>query len=374
MKKAISIMIAVLFSAASLAQVKESLSYVNPKITQLFEELKETKTTLFNRPPTIVKRGGRDNHDNRPQLDYSLHFYYLPHLIRGRQDSLFVDSVLRVEKTCFGKRVVAIRRTISELQKEAEDTCYYESHIGGKDTIFYSMNLCRDSSRVQKYSEGKYTYLYSDEYLDFLLESGRGKDAFEVRFRYTTTLPSVDFYSDTYTWGDLNDDIERLFNEHGVTHRNSFWQHDEDYSHAVWDDTEAEDRKAWMSIVNYGEYAYAGVTEAKIYTLKEDQEALAQQLLAAVDSLALKFTNSRQDRYYEYHYGTSFQGSQSPILAVYTRQISETNSIRVEAANHAYHFLILNTRGTEWIPTEWYRLKSIINGKKTYIEGIDSAP
>lgn len=311
-----------------------------------------------------------DGYGSHPSMDYSLYFYYRPDLIRGRNDTLFVDSVLRVEKTCFDKQVKAIRRTLSELQKEAKDTCYYESHIGGKDTIFYSMNLCRDSSRVQKYSEGKYTYLYSDEYLDFLLESGRGKDAFEGRFKYTVTLPSVDLYSDTYTWGDLNDDIERLFNEHSITHRNAFWQHDEAYSRAVWDDTEAEDRKTWISIVNYGEYAYAGVTEAKIYSLTEDQEPLAQQLLAAIDSLAQKFTNCRQAKYYEYNYGTSFEGHQSPMLSVYARQISETNSIRVKAVNHGYHFLILNTRGTEWIPTEWYRLKSIINGEKTYFKGM----
>ena len=243
----------ILVILALICAVSKIEGQVNPKITQLFEELEATKGTLFNRPPSIVKRGGRDNHDNRPQLDYSLYFYYRPDLIRGRKDTLFVDSVLRVEKVCFDKRLKAIRRTLSELQKEAQDTCYYESHIGGKDTIFYSMNLCRDSSRVQKYSEGKYTYLYSDEYLYFLLESGRGKDAFEVRFRYTTTLPSVDFYSDTYTWGDLNDDIESLFNEHGITHRNAFWQHDEAYSHAVWDDdTGAKDRKDWVSVVNYG--------------------------------------------------------------------------------------------------------------------------
>ena len=358
----------ILVILALVCAVSKIEGQVNPKITQLFEELKETKTTLFNRPPSIVKRGGRDSHDNRPQLEYSLHFYYSPGLIRGRKDSSFVDSILRVEKACFDKRVKAIRRTVSELQKEAQDTCYYESHIGGKDTIFYSMNLCRDSSRVQKYSEGKYTYFYSDECLDFLLESGRGKDALEVRFHYTVSLPSVDLYSNTYTWGDLNDDIERLFNEHGITHRNSFWQHDEAYSHAIWNDTTAEAWKDWGGMSSYGEYAHSGMTEAKIYSLTEDQEPLAQQLLAAIDSLAQKFTNSPQAKYYEYHYGVTLGGVNSSMLAVYTHHISETSSIRVEAANHAYHFLILNTRGAEWIPTEWYRLKSIINGKKTYFD------
>ena len=355
---------------ALICAVSKTQGQVNPKITQLFEELKETKTTLFNRPPSIVKRGGRDNHDNRPQLDYSLHFYYRPDLIRGRKDTLFVDSVLRVEKACFDKRVKAIRRTVSELQKEAQDTCYYESHIGGKDTIFYSMNFSRDASRVHKYSEGKYTYFYSDEYLDFLLESGRGKDAFEVRFKYTVTLPSVDSYSDTYTWGNLNDDIESLFNEHGITHRNAFWQHDDAYSDSIWNDNGADYRKDWINIVNYGEYAHSGMTEARIYSLTEDQEPLAQQLLATIDSLALKFTNCPQAKYYEYYYGASFQGNPSIMLSVYSHRISETNSIRVKAADHGYHFLILNTRGAEWIPTEWFSLKSFINGKKTYFEGM----
>lgn len=369
MKKVISIIMAALMSAASSAQVKESLSSVNPKINQLFEELKLEKG-LWNRTPSIVKRGGLDDNGNRPQLDYGLHLFYMPHLIRGRKDSLFVDSVLRVEKACFDKRVKAIRRTISELQKEAQDTCYYESHTGGKDTIVCSMNLCHDTTRVHKYHDGNHSYFYSDEFLDFVLESGRGEDAFEGRFRYTVTLPSIGLSSNTYSWGNLKDDIESLFKEHGISHRNSFWQHDDAYSHAVWDDDESEDRKAWMNIVNYGEYAYAGVTEAKIYSLTEDQKQLAQQLLAAIDSMALRFTNSRQSRYYEYHYGASFEKGPSIMLAVFTRHISETNSIQVRVADHGFHFLILETRGTEWIPTEWYSLKHFVNGKKTYFEGM----
>lgn len=129
-----------------------------------------------------------------------------------------------------------------------------------------------------------------------------------------------------------------------------------------------------MNIVNYGEYAYAGVTEAKIYFLTEDQKQLAQQLLAAIDSMAQKFTDSRQSRYYEYHYGASFESGPAIMLAVFSRHISETNSIQMRTANHGYHFLILNTRGTEWIPTEWHSLKSFINGKKTYFEGFGSTP
>jgi hypothetical protein len=34
------------------------------------------------------------------------------------------------------------------------------------------------------------------------------------------------------------------------------------------------------------------------------------------------------------------------------------------------HFLVLETRGVEWVPLEWYSLKSFVNGKKTYFEGM----
>ncbi|MBO4551400.1 MAG: hypothetical protein J5733_11780, partial [Bacteroidaceae bacterium] len=184
------------------------------------------------------------------------------------------------------------------------------------------------------------------------------------------SLPRIDSYSDTYTWGDMNDDIESLFNEHGITYRNSFWQHDDAYSDSIWNDNEADYRKDWLNIVNYGEYAHSGMTEAKIYSLTEDQEPLAQQLLAAIDSLAQKFTNYPQAKYYEYHYGVTLGWLNSMMLACYAHRMQETNSIRVEAINHGYHFLILNTRGAEWIPTEWYRLKSFINGKKVYFEDL----
>lgn len=356
---------------ALICAVSKAEGQVNPKISQLFEELKQTKGLMYPKTPSIIKRGGLDDNGNRPSLDYSLHLYYRPDLIRGRQDNHFVDSVLRIEKACFDKRVKAIRRTLDKLAKEAQDKSLYDNHKSGKDTIYYALNLSHDTTRIYKLQEDNHTYYNSDEFLDFVLESGRAEGTFEGRFRYCVSLPGLDLYSGTYSWGDMNDDIESLMNKHGISHRNAFWQHDEAYSRAVWDDTEAEDRSAWINIVNYGEYAYAGVTEAKIYSLTEDQKPLARQLLAAIDSLALKFTNSWQDRYYEYYYGASFEGNPSTILAVYTRQISETNSIQVRVADHDFHFLILQTRGVEWIPTEWFCLKSIINGKKEYVEGME---
>lgn len=96
----------------------------------------------------------------------------------------------------------------------------------------------------------------------------------------------------------------------------------------------------------------------------------ARQLLSQIDSLALKFTEKRQECYYQYNYGVTFNGFTPQILTSYASHIPETNSIQVQAADRGFHFLLLETRGAEWIPLEYLSLKSFINGEKTYFEGM----
>ena len=365
MNKTITFLILALVCAVSKAQM-------NPRMSQLFDELTAMGKSPFGRErPSVIKRGGMDRYGNPPQMEYTLHLFYRPDLIRGRKDNVFVDSVLQVQKTLFERQVKAIRRTLSELQKEAQDSCHYESHTGGKDTVFYSMNLSHDATRFHKYQHNNYVYFNSDEFLEFVLESGTKEDTYEGHLNYTVSLPHIEFSttSDTYSWNNLKADIECLFNKNGISHRNALWQHDIIYSDSIWDKGSID----WIGMGTYGEWAYekAGVTEATIYSLPEEQEPLAKQLLAQIDSLALKFTEKRQECYYQYNYGVTFNGFTPQILSSYASHIPETKSIQAQAADHGFHFLILETRGAEWIPLEFLSLKSFINGKKTYFEGME---
>ena len=361
MNKTITFLILALVCVVSKAQM-------NPRMSQLFDELTAMGKSPFGRTSSIIKRGGMDKYGNRPEMEYSLRLFYRPDIIRGRKDSLFVDSVLQVQKTLLERQVKAIRRTLNALQKEAQDSCHYESHTGGKDTIFYSLNLSHDTSRIYKYQEGNYTYFNSDEFLYFVLESGKKEDTYEGHLKYTVSLPRIDLSPtfDVYTWKSLKADIEGLFDKHGIGHRNSLWQHDIVYSDSVWN-AEMGD---WIGMGTYGDNAKSGVTEAKIYSLSEEQEPLARQLLSQIDSLAQKFTEKQQECYYQYNYGVTFNGFTPQILACYASHIPMTNSIQVHAADHGFQFLLLETRGAEWIPAEFLSLKSIINGKKTYFEGM----
>jgi hypothetical protein len=106
------------------------------------------------------------------------------------------------------------------------------------------------------------------------------------------------------------------------------------------------------------------------YSRQRKEEPLAQQLLAAIDSIALKFTNYQQDCFYQYNYGVTFGGFTPDILKCYASHIPETYSIQAQPAEHGFHFLFLETRGSEWVPLEFLKLKSFVNGKKTYFEGM----
>lgn len=361
-------MIAALMSAASMAQVKVSHASVNPEMSKLFEEL-----TQLGRAPMVQKTGGMGQWGNPPRLNYSVRLWFRPDLWYSRQrkeEPSVLDSLLRAEKTSFEKQVKAIRRTLDKLAKEAQDKSLYDNHKSGKDTIYYALTLSHDTTRVHKQQEGKRTYYYSDEFLNFSLESGKQEGTFEGHLSYTVSLPRVNLgaTSDLYSWHSLKEDIARLMDEHGVGHRDALWQHDMAYSDSIWDNGWSE----WISLGTYGDWAHgkAGLTEASIYSLPEEQEPLAQQLLAAIDSIALKFTNYQQDCFYQYNYGVTFGGFTPDILKCYASHIPETYSIQAQPAEHGFHFLILETRGSEWVPLEFLKLKSFVNGKKTYFEGM----
>lgn len=366
MKKVISIIMAALMSAASLAQVKVSHSSVNPKMSALFDEL-----TQLGRAPMVTKRGGMEQWGNLPHLEYTVRLWLRPDLWYSRQrkeEPRVLDSLLRAEKTSFEKQVKAIRRTLNKLAKEAQDKSLYYNQKSGKDTIYYALNLSHDTTRVYKLQEGNHTYYNSDEFLDFVLESGKQEGTFEGYLNYTVSLPRVNpgATSDLYSWHSLKEDIARLMDEHGVGHRDALWQHDMAYSDSIWEEEHSE----WFSKGWAGDHNSAGLTEATIYSVPEANKPLADRLLAKTDSLAQKYTDQLQGYYYQYNYGVSFDGFTPELIRTSAPGTPSGNSIYIQHADGGYHFLVLQTRGVEWIPTEWYSLKSFVNGKKTYFEGM----
>ncbi len=209
MKRTILIMMIALICATSQAQV-------NPKMQQLFDKLTE-----LDEAPRIVKSGGKD----RPvRFDYSVHLYYSPNMYLG-VDSLSLDSILCEDRNHLAQQLSVIRHTLDELQAEAAESYHYEYHKEGSDTIVYSMNLCRDTTRyASKHHNANHPTFYSDEYLYFNCQPYHDEDEVRATLQYTVHAPNPGPQAEKNRLESLTSDIARLFTQNKIKPRMAMWR------------------------------------------------------------------------------------------------------------------------------------------------------
>lgn len=245
------------------------------------------------------------------------------------------------------------------------------------------MNLSHDTTWVAKVQQENHPYYYSKEFLSLNLHPVVGKEgSLEGNLEYVISLPQDTTSVVTYTQENLTADIAQLFKQYRIKPRKARWEHDEAYSDSIkaafqhYLSLPDSVRKETYYLPDWGctfekGSSCAGVTDAIIYTVPLDQGLLALQLLAAFDSLALKYTESPQKYYFQYNYGSTFDGTSSLFLLCLDAVNRDTYYI-LDICNDefGYHFLVAQTEGTLWEPLCWSSLKTIINGKKTFFKGM----
>jgi len=359
MKKLFCTLFIALFCAVSHAQV-------NTKIAQLFDRLSESDGKVH-----VHKIGGQ----KRPiRLEYYKNFFDNSDAHPSLGDPV-VDSLQREMKKTTLKKIADVRNTIDELQEEAVETYRYEHQGNGNDTIFYSMNLCRDTARVRKYPTNypkvPLPCFDSDENLYFWYLRHLDR-AYHGLLVYRVALPQPDSLDATYTKETLTADIQRLFKQYHIKPRKALWQHDKAYSDTVWRDN-GDHNYAVRTQTNK---CLEGVTDATIYTVPRDQELLLREIHEKLYNLALNYTNIQNELYYDFNYNATFNGSSywDYMLRTYDINSTPTSSdykIGISQDDFGFHYVIAQTKGTLWVPNDWPSLKSIINDKKTYFKGME---
>ena len=350
MKRTFLIMMLTLICAASQAQV-------NTKMQQLFDQLTE-----LDEAPRIVKSGGK----GRPvRLDYSVHLYYSPNMYLGI-DSLSLDSILREDRNNLTQQLSIIRHTLDELQAEAAESYHYEYHKGGRDTIIYSMNLCRDTTRyASKNHTANHPTFYSDEYLYFNCQPYHDEDEVGATLQYTVHLPNPGPHAEKHSLESLSSDIARLFIQNKIKPRMALWRHDKAYSDSI----HAVNSKDFESRTIIGGNGLEGVTHAQIFTVPLEQEEKARQFYDEISRMALLFTEGNLDVLYHYNYLTFDESYWGEILTCYYDETT-SYSINMRRNELGFHFVIANTNGMEWFPVDWPSIKTFINGKVSYFKGM----
>ncbi len=296
-------------------------------------------------------------------------------------------GVHRVKQEKMIEMLDTARHAFSTLSKEASESYCYEYHKSGTDTIKYAMAICNDVDTLSSFShEGTKYFFNAQETANFDYTSrtfeNEIKGLEDSENKKTHTLDAGGFYQHYYSipseygWDDMQPFdttafkalikpvLKKVLKLKGAKSSSVYWRHDEGCKpDGLW-------RQSF--VVPYG------LTTGTMYYIPAEHAAEVDLLCRELDSLAYHYVNSHPEQPYEYtYYDRPIRQPKEGNHGTFSFDI--VNGVSYKGGNEYYlmcgsddsgfYILSLINRGAIWIPYDWLRLKSWINGEKVYLKG-----
>lgn len=290
------------------------------------------------------------------------------------------DSINHLRRQHLTQALDSIRSTFARLGKDASESYLYEYHKDGTDTIKYSLAFRRDDGALR-------TYRYNN--------SVSFRNAGEVAlFDYTRSNDSDGwgatdwgYYSHLYTigndisWDDMQPFDHAAFEAliapalktakklKGAKAYPVYWRHDEGFNDDVGPKGNLVGKTVRQS--DYGHNSHYGLTTGTLYFIPIQHEAEAKALYRQIDSLAHSYVDSHPEQYYTYTFSSDFRyGNLRDMVLGQDFKDDSNYSLKALADDNGFYILSINTKGELWIPRDWPRLKSYVNGERVYLKGM----
>lgn len=356
---------------------------INPKFTELENYMQELGIEVSY---TQCNRGGGIEHERYAGLG-TLH-----RRARDNDETTqhYLDSVDAKRNRPKQMALDSIRRTFSALSSTAAESYMFEYHRGQQDTIEYSIAFAKeDVDSAPSFKHNNAVYFKN------MREVGRLHFHNNVRFH----IDGTGLYAHTYfednprTWEQLQEFdaetfqrlIEPLFQaqkEKGVKSYPIYWRHDEGYADSVYFSVSGDSvvktpgglqsKETW-SYKDHEELKHTGLTTGMHYLIPLEKEELALELLHCLDSMSQAYVNAHPEQRYIYKQCKGYQSDiwETLVSGMVLRQIKSCDY----RLNHfhdedGFHIVSIATYGELWVPRDWTKLKSWINGEKTYLKGM----
>ena len=121
-----------------------------------------------------------------------------------------------------------------------------------------------------------------------------------------------------------------------------------------------------------GDNKHTGLTTGTHYFIPLEYEAEAEALCWRLDSLAHDYVDRHPEQLYRYYFTSRFPNGKLKDIVQgpeYGRTPISYN-LSCMRDGDGFHILSITTESELWIPREWPKLKSYINGEKTYLKGM----
>lgn len=289
------------------------------------------------------------------------------------------DSINHLRRQRLTQVLDSIRTTFARLGKDASESYLYEYHKDGTDTIKYSLAFRRDDGALRTYRYNNSVYF---------------NNAGEVAlFDYTRRDDSDGwgatdwgYYSHLYTipndtWDDMQPFDHVAFEAliapalkaakklKGAKAYPVYWRHDEGFNDDVGPNGNLVGKTVRQS--DYGPNSHYGLTTGTLYFIPIQHEAEAKALYRQIDSLAHSYVDSHPEQYYTYTFSSDFRyGNLRDMVRGQDFKDDSNYSLKALADDTGFYILSINTKGELWIPRDWPRLKSYVNGKMEYLKGM----
>lgn len=289
------------------------------------------------------------------------------------------DSINHLRRQRLMQVLDSIRTTFARLGKDASESYLYEYHKDGTDTIKYSLAFRRDDGALRTYRYNNSVYF---------------NNAGEVAlFDYTRRDDSDGwgatdwgYYSHLYTipndtWDDMQPFDHAAFEAliapalkaakklKGAKAYPVYWRHDEGFNDDVGPNGNLVGKTVRQS--DYVPNSHYGLTTGTLYFIPIQHEAEAKALYRQIDSLAHSYVDSHPEQYYTYTFSSDFRyGNLRDMLRGQDIKGDASYEVKALADDTGFYILSINTKGELWIPRDWPRLKSYINGEMVYQKGM----
>lgn len=259
-----------------------------------------------------------------------------------------------------------IRQTFHALSPFATESYLYENHKSECDTVRFSLILQHSNNDATGISETA----------SFRHEKGQNQDGSDDSGFYCHTydvnnpLPITEVKSFDFEAFEaiIDQYLKSTLKQIGLKIYPIYWKHDKGYY--------AEIGKELM----HAEYlnlkgGHDGLVTGTHYFIPCKEEKDVRTIYTSLDSITYDYINRHPEQLYKYEF-IPLDIIQDHLLRelvngrMWTTNLNNKYALAFAMTEDGFHILSIFTQREQWIPAEWPKLKSWVNGKKTYLKGM----
>ena len=290
-----------------------------------------------------------------------------------------LDSIHALRQQQIPRALDSIRIAFGQLVKEASESYMYEYHKNGTDTLKYSLAFGQDNEthftshyrtvgflRGRSVANFRYGKRFNDRYQGFE-EFGTYNHAISIP-NNTGSNDIRPFDIDSFEVL-IQPYLKQLKKLKGAQSFPVYWRHDDGFNDEIGTGNLVS-KTIYES--DDGDNKHTGLTTGTHYFIPSEYEAEAEALCWRLDSLAHDYVDRHPEQLYRYHFTSRFPNGNLKDIVQGPEYFQDPISYNLSCMRDGdgFHILSITTESELWIPREWPKLKSYINGEKTYLKGL----